>query len=81
MTASAEDRVKNPSKPAEANLVEEVSNLVKETQQTYDCVMQHMGRTIYEVLEQREAKQRRQNEPEQQSEATEQLHHSRSHRG
>ena len=50
--------MKNPPKPAEANLVEEVSKLVKQTEQKLEFIMQHMGRTMYEVLEQRETKKK-----------------------
>ena len=54
----AENRVKNQPKPAEANLVEEVSKLVKQTEQKWESIMQHMGRTMYGVLEQRETQKK-----------------------
>lgn len=57
---TAEDRVKNPPKPAEASLLEEVSKLVTQSQQNWEFMMAHMGRTMKEVLTQQETRRQEQ---------------------
>ena len=61
----AEDRVNNPPKPAEASLAEEVSKLVQQSAQQWEFIMRHMGRTMNEVLEQRENRKKQDDETQQ----------------
>ena len=60
---AAEERLRNPHKPAEMNLLEQVTKLVQQQQLDYEFMLKNMGRTINEILQQREEKQKAQPEP------------------
>ena len=60
---AAEERLRNPPKPAEANMLEQVTKLVQQQQLGYEFMLKNMGRTINEVLQQREEKQKAQPGP------------------
>ena len=44
----------------ESNIMEQVNKLIQQQQRTYEFMLQNMGRTMNEVLQQREERQRQQ---------------------
>ena len=67
---NTEERIKNPPKPAETSLMEQMSKLVQQQQLSYEFMMKNMGRTINKVLQQREEmKKNEEMGPRQESEA------------
>lgn len=53
---SAEERIKNPPKPVELNMLEDVTKLLKEQQRSsMQTMMEYIGKTMKEVLAQHSA--------------------------
>ena len=58
---AAEERLRNPPKPAEANMLEQVTKLVQQQQLGYEFMFKNMGKTINEVLINNKKRNKKQN--------------------